>query len=129
MCDTFSGLPFISKFDKEFYEHEYAFSLESVKEYLQSYSFNIIKGIFPNKESVNKLSNHQFSFIHLDVDVYQSTKDCLEFFYPLMIKNGIILTHDYSNTEGVKKAFDDFFDNKVESVLELSTSQAIIVKS
>ena len=129
MCDTFSGLPSVSDIDGEFYKGEYAFSLENVKEYLRDYDVNFIKGIFPNKEAVEKFSNRRFSFVHLDVDIYQSTKDCLEFFYPLMVAGGIVLSHDYSNTEGVKKAFVEFFDNKKEGIIELSTSQAMVIKS
>lgn len=47
-----------------------------------------------------------------------------------MTKKGIILTHDYraSYLPGVKKAFDEFFDGRPETIIELWDSQAIVVK-
>lgn len=45
-----------------------------------------------------------------------------------MNKGGIIITHDYINAIGVRKAFDDFFKDKVEPIIELSGSQCLIVK-
>ena len=50
-----------------------------------------------------------FSFVHLDVDLYQSTKDGLAWFYPRLNRGGILISHDYSNADGVRKAFDEFF--------------------
>jgi O-methyltransferase len=54
--------------------------------------------------------------------------DCLEYFYPRMVPGGIILTHDYSYLEGVKAAFGEFLSARAERVIELPTSQAMIVK-
>lgn len=71
----------------------------------------------------------KFCFVHLDVDLYKSTKDCLEFFYPRMVRGGIILTHDYNYVfKGVKKAYNEFFANKPEAVIKLADYQALMVK-
>lgn len=45
-----------------------------------------------------------------------------------MKKGGIILTHDYSQARGVNKAFNEFFKNKAEEIIELSLTQAMIIK-
>jgi hypothetical protein len=70
----------------------------------------------------------RFSFVHLDVDLEESTRACLEFFYPRMAPGGIILTHDYSLLEGVKAACDRFLAQRPEMMIELPTSQAMLVK-
>ena len=45
-----------------------------------------------------------------------------------MQKGGIILSHDYSQNLGAKKAFDEFFLNKAEEIIELPMSQCMVVR-
>lgn len=66
----------------------------------------ITKGIFPQTSAIIK--DKKFAFVHIDVDIYQATKDALYFFLPRMSKGGIILVHDYPAHKGVKKAVDEF---------------------
>jgi hypothetical protein len=97
-----------------------------VKEYLKSDSrVHFYKGIFP--ETGGPVRDTMFSMVNLDVDCYESTKQALEFFYTRMSRGGIILSHDYINTPGVRKAFDDFFEGKPEPVLETAGSQCLVV--
>ena len=101
--------------------------MEKVEKYLSKYNnVKFYKGIFP--ETAKPIEQKQFSFVHLDVDLYQSTLDCLEYFFPRMVKGGIILTHDY-HTSGVKKAFEKYFKNKNIPQIELSSSQCLVIKS
>lgn len=133
LFDTFEGLPTPGENDiisSSLYKGEYAASLKSVKEYLKEYKrIKFYKGVFP--ETINPVKNKKFSFVNLDVDLYKSTKDCIKFFYPRMTKGGIIMSHDYSSPEaaGVKKAFDEFFKNKPEPIIELPGCQCIVVKT
>lgn len=50
------------------------------------------KGYFPDTA---KGINDDFVFVNLDVDLYMPTLAGLEFFYPKMVKGGVILIHDY----------------------------------
>ncbi len=131
LFDTFEGLPSSSGNDKKdkFKMGELSASLESVKHYLNSYNnIYFYKGLFPSTSG--PVSDKKFSFVHLDVDLYESTMDCLKFFYPRMSTGGVILSHDYQDLIGVKKAFDEFFKDKPEIVLEPSgSSQALVMKS
>jgi hypothetical protein len=45
-----------------------------------------------------------------------------------MSSGGIILSHDYVIADGVRKAFDEFFAHKAETVLELTGNQCLVVK-
>jgi hypothetical protein len=48
-----------------------------------------------------------------------------------MHKGGVIMSHDYMdyiNVPGVRKAVDEFFEGKQETIIELSGSQCLIVK-
>lgn len=129
LFDTFEGLPELSKKDDSRYFHrgEFHALFEEVKRYLRGYSnIYLYKGIFP--DIAGPIKNKKFSFVHLDVDIYKSTLDCLKFFYSRMNKGGIIISHDYINAVGVRKAFDEFFKNKREPIIEMSGSQCLIVK-
>jgi hypothetical protein len=39
-----------------------------------------------------------------------------------------VLSHDYSNTFGVTKAFDEFFEEKLEPIISLTGTQCLIMK-
>jgi len=65
--------------------------------------------------------------VHIDVDLFEATLASLVFFYPKMNKAGIIISHDYDEP-GVRKAFDDFFADKPEPVIEMSGCQCLVVK-
>jgi O-methyltransferase len=71
---------------------------------------NIIlkKGYIP--EILKELKSESFAFVMIDLDLYQPTLACLEFFYPRMNKGGYIFVHDYNSGEwkGVNKAVDAF---------------------
>ncbi len=127
LFDTFEGLPEASDNDEYFKLGEYSASLDEVRKLLKPIK-NIIfyKGLFP--KSSNKLKSSKFAFVHLDVDLFQSTKDSLEYFYPRMSKGGIILCHDYPISVGVNKAINKFFKDKPETVIKMVGNQALIVK-
>ena len=127
LFDTFEGLPKPEMIDGNFKEKQFAASLESVEEYLKDCD-NVFfyKGLFPL--SAEPIKDKKFALVHLDVDLYKSTLEALQFFYPRITKGGIIISHDYSALAGVKKAFDEFFNDKLESIIELPTSQCLIVK-
>ena len=86
------------------------------------------KGWIPDKFHVAE--GERFSFVHIDVDLFDPTLDSLEFFYPRMNAGGIILCDDYgfSTCPGAKKAFDQFVSDKKESIIALTTGQGFIVK-
>jgi O-methyltransferase len=130
LFDTFEGLPGTSVKDNQqkFKKGELSASLEDVKEYLQKYKdVYFYKGLFP--ATASPIENKRFSLVHLDVDLYESTFECLRFFYPCMSPGGIILSHDYQSLIGVKRAFDEFFEHKPEIIIEpVGTSQALVIK-
>jgi len=128
LFDTFEGVPFVGKEDDSSIAiGDCKSSLEFVKNNLKNESnIKFYKGIFP--ATAGPVSNKKFSFVNLDVDIYKSTKDTLEFFYPRMSKGGILLSHDYSQYKGVKRAFDEFFIDKPEPVVALCESQCFFIK-
>jgi len=92
----------------------------------QEKNVHIYKGLFP--ETAGPVTDKKFSLVNLDVDTYESTKKCLEFFYPRMNAGGVIISHDYLTVPGVRKAVDEYFQDKPEPVVETAASQCIVVK-
>jgi O-methyltransferase len=84
------------------------------------------KGLFP--ESAAELGELRFSFVHLDLDLYDSTKAALEWFWPRVVSGGILLSHDYPLSDGVVRSFHEFFAGRPEPFFPLSGNQAIAVK-
>lgn len=109
LFDTFSGMP-EPKSETDIHKvGDFAdTSLASVESALKGFrNVKFYPGLFPGTMPVGM---PRICFLHLDVDIYQSTKDGLEKFFPLLNVGGIILIDDYGRTScpGVKVAVDEF---------------------
>jgi O-methyltransferase len=76
------------------------------------------------------LEDERFSFVHIDLDIYQSVLDAVEFAYPRMTPGGFIVFDDYgfASCPGAREAVDSYFADKPERPLVLPTGQAVICK-
>lgn len=128
LFDTFEGLPKGSEADgKVHQENWYACSVESVQEYLKQFpAVYFHKGLFP--ASATEVPDQKYSFVHFDVDLYDSTRGCLEYFYSRMSVGGVMLSHDYSILAGVRQAFDEFLADRPEELIELPSTQCMVIK-
>ena len=129
LFDTFAGLPELGEEDKgsAFSKGQYFAEYLRVKKFFKQYSnVYVYKGLFP--KSGKSIENNKFSFVHLDVDIYKSTYESLEFLWPRMTTGGILISHDYQTEPGVKKAFDDYFKGSV-AVETPGLSQCLMIKS
>lgn len=130
LFDTFEGMPEVDKGKDMHSKGDFAdCSLESVEKLLSDLShYKIYKGFFP--ESAKDINDKKFCFVHVDVDIYKSVKDCCEFFYNKMIAGGIMIFDDYGwpSCPGAKDAVDEFFSGKKEEVIYLPSGQAFIIK-
>ena len=94
------------------------------------------KGFFPNSF---KNFNEEVSFLHLDVDLYQSYKDCLEFFFFKVKKGGIVTFDEYYDDisdapkkgwdwRGANVAIDEFVEKNNLKLLKHFTGYRYIIK-
>lgn len=86
----------------------------------------VTEGFFPKTASA--LGASKLAFVHLDVDQYTPTKESLEEIYDRVCVGGAILVHDYNQFVGVKRAVDEFFSDKKESVVSVNDTQCLIIK-
>lgn len=97
---------------------------------LKKFNFvEIYKGWIPEK--FHLIENRKFSFVHIDVDLYEPTLQSLNFFFPRLVDGGIIVCDDYNSKlfDGSKKAWDEFFSkNKTKFNYSPSLSSSFIIK-
>lgn len=129
LFDTFQGIPDFAS-DDPCWENPGNFnvSIDEVKIFLKDFDFlRYHRGLF--SETLN--FDDKFAFVHIDADLYLSTKQCINFFYPKMVQGGIIICDDYGfegYEQSAKLAIDEFFKDKEEHVELLSTNQCLIKK-
>jgi hypothetical protein len=126
--DSFEGVSEPMEYDTEYFKTvKLAVPLEPAQKHLSEFkNVNLYKGWIPSV--FDELNDSQYSFVHIDVDLYEPTRDSINYFYPRMVDGGVIICDDYGSykTIGARKAFLDFFGK--ENILELPTGQAIAYK-
>ena len=85
-------------------------------------------GLFP--ETSTEVLNKQFSFVHVDCDLYKCVLSCCEFFYPRLSIGGMLAFDDYGDIRmrGAKQAVDEFCAENDVSMIYLTTGQCFIVR-
>ena len=127
LFDTFEGLPNPTGNDagSPFWATAYSAQMEAVKNYIGSCSsVHFYKGFFP--QTAGPVESRKFSFVHLDVDLYESTKASLEWFYPRLSPGAILMCHDY-NYPGVKNAVMECMDGKPEMPISQSAGRHCLI--
>lgn len=130
LFDTFSGMP---KSDPSIDSHKEGdfgnTSLARVQEKLKEYkNIKYWPGFFPT--TVLFLGFLKFAFVNIDVDIYRSAKDCLDFFWPRLVKGGIFFIQDdygFCRCQGVTKVIREFILDKTLT-LHRNGSEAWIIK-
>ena len=66
-----------------------------------------MKGWIPSR--FDEVSHRRFAFVHIDVDLYEPTRDSIAFFYSRLSEGGILLIDDYgfSTCPGATRAVDE----------------------
>ncbi|WDN87074.1 hypothetical protein BuS5_00042 [Desulfosarcina sp. BuS5] len=132
LFDTFDGMPDVDETVDLCKKGSFSdTTLSSVREYLKDYpNIHFYKGFFPDTAHGFLPSDIEFCFVHIDVDIYESTIAALNYFYPRLKKGGVLISHDYYSVfyPGVKKAFEEFFLNKKEQVVHLWDTQCMVRK-
>ncbi|HKP19354.1 MAG TPA: TylF/MycF/NovP-related O-methyltransferase [Gaiellaceae bacterium] len=122
--DSFQGLPAATPEDeaetmtRKLRAGKFAHSEDDVRAYLVSYGMDeakvaerivLVPGYFP--DSFEQYDGGPIALLHLDVDLYQSYKDCLEFFEPLVVPGGVVAFDEYRSPQwpGAAKSIDEYY--------------------
>jgi len=108
LCDTFEGVVKTGDEDRSYSGGEHAdTSMPVVQELigkLEISNIRILQGIFP-EDTADQISDRKFRFCHIDVDVYQSGKDILDWVWSRMDIGGVVVFDDFgfASTTGITK--------------------------
>jgi hypothetical protein len=72
----------------------------------------------------------RLAYGYVDVDLYKSVLDCIEFVYPRLVAGGILVFDDYGfpSCARVREAVDKAFAALPENPIYLPTGQALVIK-
>jgi O-methyltransferase len=130
--DTFKGMPDFADQDPSCHVegHMGDISLDAIRDYLRVFPFIVFHpGVIP--ETFEAVKEKRFAFVHVDVDLYRSTRDCCAFFYDGLVRGGMMVIDDYGFPGyklAAKRAVDEFFHGKPENPIALRTGQCIVIK-
>lgn len=98
LCDTFRGVTKAGPLDTAYTGGEHAdTSKEVVLDLCSRLNLDrvrVLEGVFP-EDSGHLLQDRRFRFCHIDVDVYQSAKDIMEWIWPRLVAGAIVIYDDY----------------------------------
>ena len=85
------------------------------------------KGYIPN---VFQNGDHpdEISWLHIDLNSSKTTFETMEFFYPKIVDNGVIIFDDYGMFDTTKEVVDNFLKNKKGHFISYPTGQGMFIK-
>jgi O-methyltransferase len=130
--DTFTGLPPLSEADLSFNVTKAALgptplfmdtSVEQVRGFLDEQCAGtqvaLVPGLFA--DTLARLPERRYVFVHIDCDLYEPHLECLDYFYPRMEPGGMVFFDDYHSVEFpmAKGAIDAFMAGRPEQFMHL----------
>ena len=133
ICDTFSGVVKASEKDITYKGGEHAdTSLEIVENLLSDNYTNIkiLKGVFPNETAQQIPVNDLFGFCHIDVDVYDSAKDIVDWIWDKLIIGGVVIFDDYgySTCTGITRFVNEQKNSRDRIITYNYNGHAVMIK-
>ena len=107
----------------------FAVPLDTVRGALRNFSeVAYHKGWIP--EVFTTLSEQQWAFVHVDVDLYVPTLASLEYFYPRLMPGGIIVNDDYMSPlfPGGERSWDEYCQAHDIPFVVLDSGQSVLIK-
>lgn len=129
--DSFEGLSEPAAKDGSYWTAgELSAQEDQVRENLREFSkVNLYKGWIPERYS--EVKNQRFSFVHVDVDLYQPTYDSIDFFYYRLNPGAVFVCDDYGfrTCPGATLAVDEFLRSKPEKMVGLAGGGGFFIKT
>ncbi len=133
LCDTFKGITKAGVNDAVYKGGEHADTSEKIVEIVISKlnldNTKLLTGIFPNETS-KLITETEFRFCHIDVDVYQSAKDSVDWLWPKLVIGGLIVFDDYGweGCDGVTKFVNEERNKQDRLIIYNLNGHAIMIK-
>ncbi len=137
LFDSFKGLPAPQEVDKNkrgfLAKRGAARGAEAVLrtafQHVDQGRVHVVEGWFEDTFSEVLPKIGKIAYVHLDADLYEPTKFCLEKLWPLLSYGALVIIDDYSYYQGCKKAVDDFLaHNHIRGLVRSADETAYIRK-
>jgi len=132
-CDTFRGVVKTGPQDPQYRGGEHADAsrrqVDALFSSLGVTRARVLEGIFPD-DTAASVADRRFRLCHIDVDVYQSAKDVLDWLWPRVVAGGIIVYDDYGfrSALGIAKYVDEQRPLEDRIVIHNLNGHAIVIK-
>ena len=135
--DSFEGLSEPSADDFGRYSEEemkgrFSCSIDQVNRNLVKFdNVYLYKGWIPRVlYKADEECNPVYSFVHVDVELFEPTYHCLKYFWSRMCKGGILVCDDcgYLSFPGSNKAMNKFCNEERLSPIYLTTGNGVLIK-
>lgn len=133
LFDTFTGMPDDVRPDRDYHKAgDFSdTSIDAVRRRLHAYGRILFhEGRVPDTFAGVR-DDARFAMVHLDMDVYQGTLDACRWFWPRMVRGGIMIFDDYGfypYRRAARAAVDEWFSEQPESPICLPTGQGLAIK-
>jgi O-methyltransferase len=134
LADTFSGVVKAGENDPSYKGGEHADTsvdyILKAKEALGLDNVELLVGIFPEATAA-PLENARFSLCHIDVDVYASAADVLDWVWPRMQVGGVVVFDDYGTIEtgGMTRLVNERMGTPNSIIMHNLNGHAVMIKT
>jgi O-methyltransferase len=134
LCETFEGVVKAGENDPSYFGGEHSeTSVEVVNklifETFELDNVKVLKGVFP-EETAHEVEGETFRFCHIDVDVYQSAKDSIDWIWERMEIGGIVVYDDFGSfhCKGITKFVEEQIHLEDRIFLHNLNGHAVMIK-
>jgi O-methyltransferase len=133
LCDTFRGVVKAGAYDSTYKGGEHAdTSQESVRSLLRLLSISnavLLEGMFP-EDTAARIPSGAIALCHIDVDVYQSARDTVEWVEPRLSTGGALVFDDYGfpTCTGVTRLVHELKATRLWTAIYNLNGHAILIK-
>jgi O-methyltransferase len=133
LCDTWRGVVKTGLVDIYYRDGKHGNTTREIVERLVRRmnldNVELLQGVFP-EDTGDRIADRTFRLCHCDVDVYQSAKDVLEWVWPRLARNGVVVFDDYGfpACPGVTMLVDEQRMREDRLVLHNLNGHGLVVK-
>jgi O-methyltransferase len=135
LADTFSGVAKAGTNDSFYTGGEHSDTSQQIVEGVlknksQYPNYKILKGIFPEDTAHQIPGTERFGICHIDVDVYDSAKDILEWVWSKLVIGGVVVFDDYGfhTCTGVTKLVEEYRNFPDRQIIHNLNGHAVMIK-
>lgn len=134
LCDTFRGVVKAGVHDSTYTGGEHSNTnrriVESLIGSMRLKNVRILEGVFPD-DTAGHVNEEKIRFCHVDVDVYDSAKDILDWAWPRLVKGGMVVFDDYASPvcDGIAKYVNEEMLKPDRFMIYNLSGHAILIKN